>query len=138
MAVGGALMVVATFSIMLTTLMEPSTFTTAQQWVQPWAFLVGAIGYVAGQRMKGYEGNSMVVRRLRGIQLLSDICFIVAGLLMIENFYHFVQPFVVSDMNSYFTYLQIVHNNWVVLLLIAAILQMYTTHRIGAELQKDS
>lgn len=138
MIVGGVLMMVATCSIMVTTLMEPSTFTTAQQMIQPWAFLTGALLYVVMQRMQTYSGANIAVHRLRSIQLLSGICFIAAGLLMIENFYHLVQPFVVTDMSSYFTYLQIVHNNWVVLVLVGAVLQMYTVHRIASELKKES
>ena len=31
-----------------------------------------------------------------------------------------------------------IHNNWVVLLLIAAIIEIYTTHRISNELKKDN
>ena len=41
-------------------------------------------------------------------------------------------------MKSYFLYVRIVHNNWVVLVLIGAILQMYTTHRIASEIEKES
>lgn len=37
--------------------------------------------------------------------------------------------------NYYVTY---VHNNWVLLLLVAAMLEIYTTHRISSELAKEA
>ena len=36
------------------------------------------------------------------------------------------------------TYVQYIGNNWVVTLLIAALLQLYTSHRIGRELEKEA
>ena len=137
MMVGGLLMVIAAGAIMVGTLMlEPEQAELLVK-IVPWIFLVGALLFVTMQRMQTYEGTRLVVRRLRSIQLLSGICFIIAGLLMVENFYHFVMPLVVSDIGSYYTYLQVVHNNWVVLMLIGAILQMYTVHRIAAEMDKE-
>lgn len=138
MLVGGMMMVVSSCLIMMATLMSDVAWTVLAMKIVPWVFLVGAIAYVVMQRMQTYNGTNMTIRRLMSIQLLSCVCFVVAGLLIVENYYHFVQPFVVSDINSYFTYLQVVHNNWVVALLIGAVLQMYTVHRIGSELNKDS
>ena len=31
-----------------------------------------------------------------------------------------------------------IYNKWVIVLLIAAILQLYTTHRIGSELEREA
>jgi hypothetical protein len=39
---------------------------------------------------------------------------------------------------DHLTYLQYVYNKWVITLLIAAILQLYTTHRISHELEKEA
>ena len=39
---------------------------------------------------------------------------------------------------DYMDYLQYVRNNWVVTLLVAAILQLYSTHRISRELDKEA
>lgn len=138
MLAGGMTMVICSGIIMMATLVAGGEWVPTVQKLVPWFFLAGAIAFVTVQRMQQYTGTSMTIIRLRSIQLLSGISFIVAGLLMIENFCHLVQPFVVSDMNSYFTYVQVVHNNWVVMLLIGAVLQMYTVHRIASELQKDS
>ena len=45
------------------------------------------------------------------------------------------QNFLGLDQLSYIKY---VHNNWVVVLLVAAVLQLYTSHRIANELEKDT
>lgn len=135
---GGMMMVVCAGVMMAATLNMETAWAQTTVLVAPWAFVAGSVLFVAMQRMQRYRGTSITVRRLRSIQLLSGICFIVAGLLMVENFHHLVQPYVVSTLDSYFTYLQIVHNNWVVLMLIGAVLQMYTAHRISSEMEKDS
>ena len=82
------------------------------------------------QMLQRYEGQNFVIRRLRRIMLLSDVLFLVSALLMFAsqgNALHL----------SHITYLQYVYNKWVVTLLIAAILQLYTTHRISHELEKE-
>lgn len=138
MMLGGMTMVVSSGVIMASTLMMDATWAAVAQKIVPWLFTIGAVAYVVMQRMQTYTGNSIAVKRLRNIQLLSGIAFIIAGLLLIENFMHIVMPHVVKDLNGYVTYMQVVHNNWVVLLLIGAVLQMYTTHRIASELNKES
>ena len=52
---------------------------------------------------------------------------------MVENAYRFIMP----AFNDYTTYLEYVYNKWVLLLLVAAILEMYTMHRISSELKKE-
>lgn len=135
---GGILMVLSAGMMMATTLMSEAAWAESAVLIVPWLFLIGAVAFVTMQRMQTYTGSSFTMRRLRSIQFISGILLILAGLLMLENYYHFVQPLVVSDINSYFTYLQVVHNNWVVLILIAAIMQMYTAHRMSYEMQKES
>jgi len=39
---------------------------------------------------------------------------------------------------SQLTYLQYVYHKWVIVLLIAALMQLYVTHRIDHELQKEA
>ena len=41
-------------------------------------------------------------------------------------------------MGGYNAYLTYIHNNWVVLLLVAAMLELYSTHRISNELDKEA
>ena len=102
-----------------------------QWWVAPYVYAVGAICFVSMQMLQRYEGQNFVIRRLRRIMLLSDVLFLVAALLMLANQGNFLGL-------SYITYIQYVYNKWVVVLLIAAILQIYTIHRIGHELEKEA
>lgn len=138
MMIGGMLMTIAACLVMTITLIGTNAITMTVLMMQPWIFLLGAVCFVTMQRLQTYNGANIAIHRLRSIQLLSGICFILAGILMIENYYHWVQPLVVSDIKSYYTYLQVVHNNWVVTVLVGAVLQMYTAHRIASELKKES
>ena len=98
--------------------------------VAPWLFALGAMGFTSMQMLQRYEGQNFVIRRLRRIMLLSDVMFLVSALLMFasqDNALHL----------PHITYLQYVYNKWVVTLLIAAVLQLYTTHRISNELEKE-
>ena len=61
---------------------------------------------------------------------IADLVFIFSGILMVDNVYGFIRP-AFSNANDYVTYL---YNKWVVLLLIAAILEIYTMHRIEWEI----
>ena len=117
--VGGLLMVVGAGATLLA-------------WrLAPYVFAVGAICFASMQMLQRYEGQNFVIRRLRRIMLLSDVLFLVAALLMLANQGNFLGL-------SYITYIQYVYNKWVVVLLIAAILQIYMIHRIGHELEKEA
>jgi len=97
----------------------------------PYVFAPGSLLFVAMQLRQRYEGRDFTIRRLRRIQIISDVLFLFAGLLMIANQSNFLP----IDQLSYIKY---VHNNWVVVLLVAAVLQLYTSHRIANELEKDT
>ena len=97
----------------------------------PYVFSVGALGFASMQMLQRYEGSNFVIRRLRRIQLVSDVFFLLSGLLMIANKGNFLGL-------SYITYIEYVYNKWVITLLIAALLQLYSTHRIGIELEKEA
>ena len=125
---GGALMVIGAgcFSLMW------------QQHIVCWLFLLGAIMFSVMQSMQIYEGNSFVVKRLKRIQAVASIFFLISGILMIDTVHHFLLSlFQNAGSNGYQNYLAYVYNKWVVLLLVAAILELYTTHQIGTELQKE-
>ena len=114
-------------------------FVFSNKQLASWIFLVGAIAFVSMQMQQQYEGTNFVIRRLRRIMTLADICFILAALLMVENAYNFLLPFFHNHVpNGHFAYLSYIRNNWVVLLLVAAILEVYTTHRISHELEKEA
>ena len=97
----------------------------------PYVFAPGSLLFVAMQLRQRYEGRDFTIRRLRRIQIISNVLFLLAGLLMIANQSNFLP----LDQLSYIKY---VHNNWVVVLLVAAVLQLYTSHRITNELEKDT
>ena len=109
--------------------------------IQPvscWVMLVGAIIFVLMQTRQRYTGTQLTIRRLRKIMTFAGIGFILAGLFMVEDSYFFLRPFVANSISGYSTYINIIHHNWVILLLISAVLEMYTTHRINYELRKES
>ena len=100
-------------------------------------FLAGTIMFASTQALQRYEGKSIVIRRLRRIMLIADVLFVVAGLLMAEHAWHVLYPYMANSLDGYTSYMRYIHNNWVVVLLIAAVLEMYTMHRISHELAKE-
>ena len=98
-----------------------------QSWA-PYVFAPGALLFVAMQMRQRYEGKDFTVRRLRRMMLLSDVLFLVAALLMFANQSNFLGL-------DYLSYIKYVHNNWIVVLLVAAVLQLYSSHRIANELE---
>ncbi|MBR4364125.1 MAG: hypothetical protein IKP33_04255 [Prevotella sp.] len=99
--------------------------------VAPVIYAVGALCFVAMQWVQRYEGTSFVIRRLRRMMIMSDFLFLLAALLMFANQSNFLGL-------DHFSYIKYIHNNWVVVLLVAAVLQLYSSHRIGHELEKEA
>ena len=100
---------------------------------QSWAtyvFGMGTIGFVLMQLKQKYEGSNVALKRLRRMVIISDVCLLLAALLMFANMDNLFRLDVL-------TYIKYVHNNWVVALLVAAMLQLYTSHRISKEILKD-
>ncbi|MBQ5981742.1 MAG: hypothetical protein IJL54_06195 [Prevotella sp.] len=108
-----------------------------QQKIVCWIFLLGAVMFSLIQMMQTYDGPSLVIHRLKRIQTLADILFILAGILMCDTAYHFLLPlFRYGNETGYYHYINYVYNKWVMILLIAALLEVYSTHRIASELKK--
>lgn len=104
-----------------------------------WLFAAGTVAFAVMQLMQTYTGDNFTVRRLRRILDIGDILFILSGLLMLENSYHWLLPLFCSWWkDGYYHYLNYIHNNWVVLLLVAAMLELYCTHRIANEMGKEA
>ena len=113
-------------------LMVVGSGTFIFQWIAaPWIYSVGAVAFAYIQYEQAYEGRNITIKRLRRIQLAGDAFFVLAGLMMIEDKFMFVKL-------DFLYYVQYIHNNWVVILLCAAIIEMYTTHRINNELNKEA
>lgn len=106
----------------------------ANVFLQPWApyvFAAGVVAFVLMQLKQRYEGTNFTIRRLRHIMIVSDFFFVTAAVLMFAN------------MNNLFGfgaifYVEYIMNKWVVALLVAAILQLYSTQRISHELAKEA
>ena len=113
---GGALMVVGVGSFVL----------LFYQSVSCWVFLAGAILFATVQLMQTFEGDNITIKRLKRIQDLSDILFIIAGIILVDTVYGFFRDFF-SNYENYVTYL---YNKWVVVLFLATLLELYTVHRI--------
>ena len=113
-------------------LMAVGAGTTLLGWGSaPYIFAIGALGFSSMQMQQRYEGQNFTIRRLRRMMLLSDVLFLVAALLMFASKGNFLGL-------SYITYIEYVYNKWVIVLLIAALLQLYSIHRIGSELEKEA
>ena len=98
-----------------------------------WLFLLGNILFSVMQAMQFYEGSSLVIHRLKRMQYVADIFFVFSGISMVDTVYAFARHWF-SNQETYITYF---YNKWVVFLLIAALLELYTTHRISHELKKE-
>lgn len=98
-----------------------------------WLFLLGTVAFSVMQSMQLYEGSSQVVHRLKRIQAVADIFFVLSGISMVDTVYAFARNW----FSNYETYITYFYNKWVVFLLVAALIELYTTHRISHELKKE-
>lgn len=104
-----------------------------------WTYAVGACLFAAMQMQQRYDGYNFTIRRLRRIMITGDVLFLLAAVLMVENAYLWLLPlFLKQGINGYNAYITYIHNNWVVLLLAAAVLELYSTHRISNELEREA
>ena len=83
--------------------------------LSPYIYTVGAVMFAYVQLVSRYEGQNLIVRRLRRQQVLGAVLLGFAGVLM----------FVTRQ------------NEWVLCLSAAAVLQLYTAFRIPSELEKE-
>lgn len=85
--------------------------------VSPYLYTIGAVMFAYVQVVVcRYEGKNLIVRRLRRQQILGAVLLVFAGVLM----------FITR------------HNEWVLCLSAAAVLQLYTAFRIPSELEKEN
>lgn len=126
---GGALMVIGVGCCVL----------QVQPLVLCWVFLAGAAMFSTMQILQTYEGHELAVRRLKRIQNLADLLFVLAGIVLADTVYaNAGHSFFRSFFTNQETYIMWCYNKWVVLLLIAAVLEVYTAHRIDHELSKKN
>ena len=112
--------------------MVVGTIASVLMWkYAPYVFAVGSLAFTSMQFLQRYEGTNFVIRRLRRMMLLSDFLFLLSALLMFASMGN---VFGLSQID-YITY---IYNKWVLTLLVAALLQLYSTHRIDRELTKET
>ena len=92
------------------------------QWWPVIFYCIGSLCFGAMQMLQRYEGQSLVVRRLRRQQMLGALALMLAGAAMIAGRLHL-------------NYLQ--HNEWMVIMSIGALLECYTVFRLSHELEKE-
>ncbi len=97
----------------------------------PYVFAFGAILFASMQMLQRYDGNNVTIRRLRRIMLLSDFLFLFSAFLMFASRGN---VFGISQI----TYVQYIYNKWIGTLILAAILQLYSVHRIDNEFGKEA
>lgn len=102
------------------------------QEVACWIFLAGAIMFGGVQIWQDAPIDTVTVRRLKRIMNLADLLFIAAGILMVDTHYMFLRPLFDSQID----YVVTLYNKWVLLLLIGAVIEIYTMHRISSETKK--
>ena len=90
--------------------------------VAPYVYSAGALMFASMQMLARYDGDSVVIRRLRRQQIFGALLLIVSGAMMLGQQYHML-------------YMR--HNEWLIALLIAAIFELYAAFRIPAELGKE-
>lgn len=88
----------------------------------PYIYSIGALMFASMQMFASYDGTNVVIRRLRRQQIIGSLLLLLSGAAMFGNIYHI-------------QYVQ--HNEWMIMMLIAAILELYTSFRIPAELEKE-
>jgi hypothetical protein len=82
----------------------------------PYIYLVGAVMFSYVQIVhERYEGHNFILKRLRRQQILGALALMAAGAMMIMMH----------------------HNEWIVCLTVAAVLELYTAFRIPQELEKE-
>lgn len=97
-----------------------------------WSYLAGAVAFTIAQTLQAENSENMVLRRLQQLQRLSGLMLVLSGLLMVDDIYLWLLPL----FNNYITFVTYVYNKWVLLMLIGALMQLYTTLRI-ASLKKN-
>lgn len=126
--IGGLLMVIGSGSFVF----------MFMQNIACWVFLLGTILFSVLQSMQTYQGQNKVIVRLKRILNLSNLLFVFSGILMVDAQYHFLMSlFQHGSDNGYVLYFTYVYNKWVLLLLIAAVLEVYAVNRIDRELKKE-
>lgn len=88
----------------------------------PYVYSLGALLFASMQIYAGYEGDNFVIRRLRRQQIIGALLLVLSGAAMFGKAYNI--PYTK-------------HNEWMVVMMVAALLELYTAFRLPVELKKE-
>ena len=71
--------------------------------ITSWGFLLGTILFSVMQAMQVYEGSSLVIHRLKRMQYVADIFFVLSGISMVDTVYAFLRRWF-ENYETYITY----------------------------------
>ena len=104
----------------------------------PMLFAVGAVIFVTGQLADRYNGDDLIMKRLRGQQVLGSVFIILTALLMFSGDLHenlLLNSGTNPKLRSFLLDLTR-RNNWIVTLTIAALFELYPAFRMESR-QKE-
>lgn len=102
-------------------------------------FAFGTVLFVTGQFSDRYEGDDVIIKRLRGQQLLGSVFLVLTALLMFSGPFHesiLMNQGINPKLRSFLIELTR-RNNWIVTLTIAALFELYPAFRIDSR-QRES
>lgn len=100
----------------------------------PYIYLLGSIMFASAQLSDRYDGDDLILKRLRLQQVLGAILLVVTGFLMFSEQYHQKLMFdegMNENIRSFLLTLT-ARNSWIVTLCIAALFELYSIFRIDA------
>lgn len=100
----------------------------------PYIYLLGSVMFASAQLSDRYDGDDMILKRLRLQQVLGSILLVVTGFLMFSGNYHQQLMFNNSMNDTLRTFLLSLtaKNSWIVTLCIATLFELYSSFRIDA------
>lgn len=87
-------------------------------------YIIGVLLFAFMQLQQRYTGQNPTIRRLRKIQLYGAASLVLTGILLLLNHTYYL--------GIYF------RNEWLVTFAIGAFMELYTSYRIPAELEKEN
>ena len=100
----------------------------------PYIYLLGSVMFASAQLSDRYDGDDMILKRLRLQQVLGSILLVITGFLMFSGNYHQQLMFNNSMNDTLRTFLLSLtaRNSWIVTLCIATLFELYSSFRIDA------
>ncbi len=100
----------------------------------PYIYLLGSVMFASAQMSDRYDGDDMILKRLRLQQVLGSILLVITGFLMFSGNYHQQLMFNNSMNDTLRTFLLSLtaNNSWIVTLCIATLFELYSSFRIDA------